>query len=109
MFETFGCKTNKNGGVGHLVNEGKMVALYEKGTIFPVPSTPPRKFTGGFFWDLVDRPTNVGSKKAKNLERTEWTTAETMLHNRLCRTDGNCDDYKDFDSIDDADMMLGLI
>ena len=79
----------------------------KKGNIFPGPSTPPRKFIDRFFWDLVERQINVGSKKSKNLERTEWTTAETMLHNILCQTDGQCDDYGDFDIIDDKDDDSG--
>ena len=82
-FKTFGRRTNKNAGVSHLFDQEKMVALYEKGKIFPIPSTPTRKFTGGFFWDLIDRLTNVSSEKTKNFERTEWTPAETMLHSQL--------------------------
>ena len=78
-----------------------MSELFSRAYIFPPRDSVPRTFTSIFFWDLVQRPTNVGSKKDKNLEKRELTKAEKYLHDRLCKAEHKCADYKDFD-VDDA-------
>ena len=100
--DAFNRRTKRGGnGTSQLDARIKMSELFSRANIFPPRDSVPRTFTSSFFWDLVQRPTNVGSKKDKNLEKRELTKAEKYLHDRLCKAEHECADYEDFD-VDDA-------
>lgn len=101
--ESFGHKNRGGRGLCQLDNRNKMSELFVRANIFPSKDgNIQRVFHPNFFLDLVQRPTNVGSKKDKSLEKRDLTVSKKFLHDRLCKGDDRVDDYDDFD-LDEED------
>ena len=78
-FDTFGCKNYRSLRPTIERDIVKLTTLFERADLFPRVCTDKRVFHPDFWWNMVQRPTNVGSKKDKDKEKGDETKAVEML------------------------------
>ena len=80
----------------------KLIAFFERARIFD-PSNGKRTLEKDFFWNLVRRPTKIGSKRIENREKVPLSKTMNEVYNRLFHFGDKSDDYANFDEdLDDA-------
>ncbi len=109
-YEAFGkAKPTKRTGASREANVASLVKVFAEADVFPVDASVNRKMTDSFFWNLVERPTNVGATKHHDKEKVERTAAEEAIYNIVCRTDAERNDTDvgfDADSDNDNESVV---
>ena len=82
---------------GQQENVTKLAKLFDKMDIFPSDESVQREMAEGFFWNFVQRPTNVGSDRDAEKEKVPFTLAESALYDRLCKSAEDRADYDEFE------------
>ena len=75
----------------------KLYSLFESTNIFPIDPNVERKMTNIFFWDHVDCPKKVGSKKDFDKSNVEPSELDILIESNLCHSEGEREDYVKFE------------
>ena len=59
------------------------MALLVRANVFPIGCTSKRKFEQNFFWDLVKKHSDIGSKRDKDKESVHQSDAVEILFDVL--------------------------
>ena len=104
-YETFGHRQSRRSSSlpSQEANVAQVVELFERIDIFPSDDNVQREMNENFFWNFVQRPTNVGSERDVEKEKVYFTHAESVLYDRLCKSAQERDDYDEFEVEVDGD------
>ena len=80
-----------------------LVEFFGQMDIFPAESSTKRKMTKDTFWDKVQRPKKVGSKRTKLKEEVSLTESQIQFRALICKTDGQRKDFAEFESDSEID------
>ena len=98
-YESFGKRKAKSPRVNSACEYdiSKLYSLLERSNIFPSNPTVKRKMNENFFWDHVERPEKVGSKKDSAKSTVVKSELEELIENNLCKSESERNDYIEFE------------